>query len=231
MDRFGDRLQWSKYKTAQLKQLSEQARRAPRNCPDAFDARLQLPERVYIVGSGPRWDGNGIPADAFCIALNKAIERPEFTASIWGCFAMAYRQQQWWIERVRKIKCPRVFGDILHYVHGEPCEYSFHYLPSWPVEPYMQSGVLRTGATIAGAMLQLCYHKGVKEVVLAGVDMYGAYHFDEIREDARGKQREWTDVVIMNDIISVCAESGMKVTSLSKTALKVEYERAGANQR
>jgi len=214
---------WFQLKGERLRGLRDQAANAPRDKPDAFDDSLQLPEEVYIIGSGPRWDGEGIPDNAFCIALNKAIIRPEINPSLWGSFAFGYRDQGWWIQAMKQCRAPRVFGDILHYVFAQDCEYTFTYFPAYPECQYFEPGILRTGATIAGAMLQLCYHKGVKRVIFAGVDMYGPGHFDQpVRDNPSSKDGAWKDVICLDAMINECRASGMELWSLSKTAANLE---------
>jgi len=215
---------------------------------DVFDSDLNLPKAVYILGSGIRGKEHHkrIPDDAYVIALNKSImARP---CNLWMLFARGYRNYEWWKRKAADSGILKLWGIHLitrlraqwsrehrfknrQKLNETPWKvnYSFEYFPTFDDEPYQQfiDGVLRTGATIGGAALQLCYWWDVEHVILCGIDMLGHTHFDGTVGSLRGKmnidgEAKWPDCERFNSMIRLCEKKGMTIQSLSETKLRVE---------
>ena len=154
----------------------------PARLGDIFYAKpeFELPEKVYILGSGPLGVDGYDRIDGYTIGLNKSVSA--VPCDLWMSFATGYltHKAQWFRDLLDNDKTPRLFGSHPENNAGladrEDCDYSFLYYPPWQHSPFMYQGVLKA-ATIAGAALQLAYWFGASEVYLCGVDMFGAFDF------------------------------------------------------
>ena len=125
---------------------------------DIFNSDFTLPPSVYILAPG--WNGTehykDIPADAYVIALNKAVLIPaayrvKWKISAWLVFDCNAPLQDWWeyalfVAQYKTI----IFGQR---VKGEST-YTFRHDPICAI-PY--PGSLCAGSTVLGTALQLCY--------------------------------------------------------------------------
>jgi hypothetical protein len=156
----------------------------------------------------------------------------------------SYISEPWFTEA---LKCPdpKAFGwELTSRVRNVNIAYTFWHEPDYWKEPSPFDfiyGLLREGGTIAGMALQLCYWKGVKRVVLCGIDMKGHTHWDEQGGSVRGTvplnecldynadkvidgiDQEWgRELQMLQLMVDMCKASGMTIQSLSETALEVE---------
>ena len=78
--------------------------------PDVFKSDLTLPDEVYILGSGVRGAAHfsRVPADAYVIALNKALQLGN--ANLWMMWAHAYFNERWCIDGWNS-PVTKLFGD------------------------------------------------------------------------------------------------------------------------
>lgn len=176
-----------------------------------LDTKPHKDQTIYIVGAGPA--GNAgikrIPPDAVTIALNGAIRHQrEFT--YWMAFDCGIRNYPWWPLLTLPASTRTIFGLTLVAEHWQtpeqlsgriPAHYQFAFRPTlspqYQVEirlkkrttPLMH-GVLRGGASIAGAAFQFAAWAGVKKIVLCGVDMTGNGHWDGYTNNRMGTG-EW----------------------------------------
>jgi hypothetical protein len=213
-------------------------------CPDVFQLLKTKPHQgdIYIVGAGPNGKhGIGrIPAGAITIALNSAI-RYEFRFTYWLAFDCAIRRYDWWPILSVPVGTVPVFGCTLAAEHwGTPehlsgrivPRYTFRFRPSmspqWAIERRQKqrttpliSGILRGGASIAGAAFHFAAWAGAKRIIICGVDMMGNKHFDGFVN--RGmRDAEWP----ICPKITWLAESlkmfhRINTISLTQTAVKV----------
>jgi len=199
---------------------------------------LNLPKAVYILAPG--WNGRDsykrIPADAFVIAVNKAVTIPGVHKHIWMAEDMGLVQAHpWFVKLANKLISENnpllepsptpVFGE------GKPTEmfpnvlYSYPSGPSMSMRPKYQinPNYLRGGCSIASKALQLAVIKGVKRVVLVGVDMHGRKYFDGTETASTMiKGDKWWCIDKFNAVIdNVKRRHGVSVVSLSPTALKI----------
>lgn len=187
--------------------------------PNWQGADWTLPDTVYILGSGATaaeaiWR---IPSDACVIALNKAILAYQ-AAKIWMCTTSAYLKEEWW-QHAFSMPAIRLFSEHLS-VFAE-ADYSFLHYPPWGREPQgWIPGVLRI-ATIAGCAVNLCYFKGVKKIVLCGVDMYGDTYFDGTTSNHKFKKNSiWREQSALDSMFRAVKKEGIVVVSLTDTYLR-----------
>jgi hypothetical protein len=210
--------------------------------PDIFTANLAMPDTVYILGSGIRGAKHHerIPLGAYVIAVNKAIAAP-VEAELWMQFAKAWRYvRDKWFTRALASDVPKCFGiSLLERCKLEGMslanvDYCFDFMPQFHDEPNaykFTEGILRTGGTISGAALQLCYWRNVKRVIFCGVDMLGHTFFDgtklvskaETKINPDGTDNDWgLELRDLNIMVELCKGAGMEVYSMSETALEVD---------
>jgi hypothetical protein len=209
---------------------------------DIFQAQLDMPDTVYILGSGIRGVEHypRIPEGAYVIAVNKAVYAP-VRASLWMQFAKAWRYvRDNWFRKALVSDIPKAFGlSLIARCKGEglplnKVDYSFDFLPQFhePPDAYkFTEGLLRTGGTISGAALQLAYWNNAQRIIFCGVDMLGHSHFDgskliskaETKIAPDGTDLEWgLELKDLNYMIALCNEAGIECYSLSDTALEVD---------
>jgi len=190
--------------------------------PSAHGNLLGLPQRVYILGSGRNASlvFKKIPDEAFVIALNKAVLMRR--CDIWMIATTGYFDTDWWKDALNQ-PCLKVFGEMLalHY----KADFSYRYLPDFHAPPvYEFIPMIWRAATVAGCALNMCRDKGVTEVILCGIDMFGDVYWDnshsiwDYKIDSVWKERD-----ALQAMIDMCRKEGMSIKTLSKTALDVEY--------
>lgn len=79
---------------------------------------------------------------------------------------------------------------------------------------------LRPGGTILGEALQLCHHRGVEIAIIAGCDMRGNRYHDGTRGQ-HAKKAQWLYVGVLNELIQYLKRKGLRVYTLTETALDV----------
>ena len=187
--------------------------------------RIHLPHEVYVLGSGPNGAEHHqrIPPDAFLISLNKAVIVRAPT--VWMCWAQAYAKQVWALDALAKPFVKLIGQRLADVLKGEYSNaYRFEHYPLWTKLPALVfiPGVLRAGATIAGAALQFAYHYGAHRVILCGIDMFGTGYFDGTKGNLHREGRDWEDLNRLMEMIRLCQFEGLTVQSLSETRLDVE---------
>jgi len=202
--------------------------------------KLVLPETVYIIGSAPSANEavKLIPDDAYPLALNAAATvkglRPCWhMASDWNTVNCKY----WASGQLRKAE--RACGwkniystDLIEYLEIAPPDV-------WPQNDIYiyRRGVglhrqdvnlapdeLRPNATIAGEALQLCSKRGVRRVIIGGVDMRG----NDYHDGTTGRHladKTWHYVPLLNELVSHLRKLGMEIYTLTETALDLPYWR------
>jgi hypothetical protein len=89
-------------------------------------------------------------------------------------------------------------------------------------DPEPREGFARNGTTISGSAIQLCYWKGVRRIVLCGIDMAGDIYFDGTRHKEGAKRAgAWKQIRNFNALIGCLERKGMEFVSLSDTKLDV----------
>jgi hypothetical protein len=217
---------------------------------DILRSKFALPEEVTILGSGsygkPFWPS----LSGYIISVNKAVlfHGSDLWMS-WATGYWRFRdtdEYKWWYD-AEKVKVTRAFGSwpggglVEETAEGlKPggglaekcvCSYKFRYAAQWEDEPRgFKEGYLCRGGTISMAALQLCHFKGVKRVILCGCDFYGYKYADgtyaRVLSNNASLQavkvaRNWPDLKVANEIVAACTKRGMRIESVSPTALKV----------
>ena len=103
--------------------------------------------------------------------------------------------------------------------------------------------LLRGGATITSMAIHLAYWMGAREIVLCGVDMGDNiyYNYDprmplgskehEVAEFKAGMYKDFSKYVpLMQELCDWLKDDGIKVSTLSETALNVETENLQARE-
>jgi hypothetical protein len=198
---------------------------------------------VYIIGAGPNGKAaiHKIPPDATTVVLNSAIlyDRP---ISYWLAFDCAIRQYPWWATLKVPPTTQNVFGITLvdEHLPTPECQsgrivphYSFRFRPTlspqFAIERRIKrktdpliDGILRGGASIAGAALQFAAWTGTKRIVLCGVDMFSNTHFDGFVNQRMQANAEWPICAKINWLCGALKQfRGIEIVSLSKTSIKI----------
>lgn len=203
--------------------------------PDIFDDFPELPERVYIVGSGPKGERafHNIPENAYCIALNSRICFWR-KWDVWMAFDHRIVDSEYWTDIRQPGKetkvlfgarlANRIYEDKNVYPRLEPDAY-FRYHPGItgasfvPGQRTLINGVLR-GLTVAGCALQFAYYGGADQVVLCGVDMFGQNHVDgHVNIDKEKYGGVWPWAENMSKLCAYLISTGMRIGTVSDTAI------------
>ena len=214
---------------------------------DIFQTEVKFPERVVILGSGPKgvseWDR--ITDDDFVIALNGAITCDVPHINVWGAMDPTLHTQKYFqdlmLEHYREYYLkgydlsPQAVGNkypipimekerVARWFPWVQCVFNL-IRPAMmkPNNIFPHKGYLRPGCTVAGAFVQLAYWRGTKEVVLCGIDMFG----DKYHDGSKHKQRKragaaWGVVGIFNEMMRHLEKEGMRFQTLSETQLDLE---------
>lgn len=201
--------------------------------PDIFDHMPDMPERVYICGSGPKGAAafKRIPEKAYCIALNGQVTFWR-KWDWWMCFDHRAVDAEWWPEVILTKETKALFGARLaNRIYTDPGiypilkpDYFFKYHPGIsgasfvPGQPTLLPGVLR-GLTVAGSALQFAYYAGAKEVVLCGIDMFGQDHQDGHKNIDVVYKTVWPWAANLSKLCVFLKNKGMNVMTISETAL------------
>lgn len=210
--------------------------------PDIFlhMEQLQLPERVFIFGSGPGGLGHfeAVPATECCLALNSAVTMDrEF--DWWMAFDLGIMRYPWW-PTVTTGSARLLFGHRLasRALEERPPrhvpDYSFRYHPTMahayragkqlkgrtPLMP----GILRGAVTILGCAIQFLTFARVQEVVLVGCDMKGSGHWDG--QVNAGHEGVWNVAPRLSWVCQwINSNTETRVSSLSPTSLDIPAAR------
>ncbi len=189
---------------------------------------FQLNEPVYIVGTGPNAIGklSLIPDGVSAIALNGMVA--SLQSEFWFCADKRAIEQPWWPPTP---PYPiRIIGDQLDKIAPGNADYVFTTVPGFrdkSVHGFV-NGVLRGNVTIAGLALQFCHFTKVKKVIFVGLDFCGRGHYDgHVNEGSlfiNSKTGIWKHRGIFQELINLCESHGMKITTLTQTALEVKCE-------
>jgi hypothetical protein len=214
-------------------------------CPDVFTLLNTKPHTgdIYIVGAGPRGlSGIGrIPPDAIAIALNGAI-RYDRIFTYWLAFDCAIRNYPWWPTFIVHEDTRNVFGVTLtaehwgkdEHTHGRIVpHYSFRFRPTMSPQFQVEKrsnrgrttmlipGILRGGASIAGAAFQFAAFAGAKRIVLCGVDMFSNTHFDGFVNRGMAANADWPICLKLNWLVESFRQfQKIDTVSLTPTAIK-----------
>jgi hypothetical protein len=211
---------------------------------DVCIADWSMPERVFIVGSGPlgvpHYDR--IPTDAFIIVVNKMILSPLGTrAAIWMVTDPNHPRYEWFCTFMGGIKDSgrslllqdvKVGGPPIPFMDYDRIITHFPYVRCmYRTGPPLFEGAfnlppnrLRSGATVAGQAVQLAAKKGVREIFLCGLDMFGDTYFDGTKhEEAKRANRTWGALPNFNKVVKfLSVRQGIKFASLSETRIAVD---------
>jgi len=215
---------------------------------DVFEHGLKLPERVVILGSGPRGKQgyDKIDDDDFVISLNGAITCPVNT-TLWMAMDPTLQGQKYFrdlmewhynnyyltghdltqnsiglgypIPVMEKLRVARYFPWVR-------CTFELR-KPEMMRENNVAPGTnyLRPGCTVAGAAIQLAYLTGSKKIALCGIDMYGnTYHDGSRHKQLKRKDNQWSTVPVFNSLMRHLEKLGLSFTTLSATKLDVKHE-------
>jgi len=188
---------------------------------DVFDHLHELgttPVSV-VVGSGPHVLDveSQIPDAWYSIAINGAIwAHPR--ANLWATWGLKARTEPWF-QDPHCVPQKLLMGYLL-------AEAQKRYTPDYIF--YHGKGIygggldeprkLAGGATIAGCMILLLHHAGVRCVALAGVDMRGPRHFDG--SPTGESERPWGQMQSFGILLRWVAARGTRVVTLSESALE-----------
>lgn len=214
-------------------------------CPDIFTLLNKKPHHgdVYIVGAGPRGVHGikRIPDDAVTIALNSAIKYDR-VFTYWLAFDCAIRNYPWWKTLIVPEATTNVFGVTLVAEHWDTDErkcgriipnYQFRFRPTMSPQFQIEKrvnrarssmlipGILRGGASIAGAAFQFAVFAGCKRIVLCGVDMFSNTHFDGFVNKAMRANANWPICLKLNWVVESFKQfQKVEVVSLTPTQIK-----------
>ena len=193
---------------------------------DIFNSDIEIPPRVYVVSPGPNGADHfrKIPDDAFVIATNKAIEAPIKT-NLWLSCEPGVKLTPWFQRNIEANKHLGCFWSKYLYKDYPDIPYTCEYGP--PLRPHSFEcipGVLRSRATIASEAFQMAYMLGAKEIILCGVDIMGNKYFDFTSAGEDRPELNWKWVLpLFNPLIRWVEAQGVKVFTMSETALDVEW--------
>jgi len=214
--------------------------------------QISMPKRVYLCSSGPNGAEflPSIPKEAFKIGCNTIITYPN-NWNWWIAFDHRMLNYGWWndveipnetkllfgsrlvnrLNMLRFLEVKRYRDRIPHfyfdYLPNFVCPTKLH--PKWVKTPKTQllglaGKKLRGGLTVSGVGIQFAAFCGVKELILCGIDMKGAGHFDGfINPDPHGIHKDvWPYADLLSDLCEELQKRySMKIYSLSETALRV----------
>lgn len=210
---------------------------------DVLKRKLTLPERIIVLGSGPKGRGgyDKIQAEDFVIALNGAIDCP-VPITIWAAQDPTLYRQEYFINAMRRLYDKHLdlsmesIGKgyvvpvmeqtmVANHFPWIVCTFQLQRRPLMTVQDVAirKSGRLRVGCTVAGAVIQLAYLCGTRKITLCGIDMFGAVYWDNSshRHQDR-KEKMWGNAPVFNALIRYYEGLGMEFNTLSETALEVK---------
>ena len=201
---------------------------------DIFESTFRFPNRVYILAPGPNgvahWDKLG----DYIIGVSKAIQT-RVPLSAWLLTDWWALKTPWFPPEDAVYKGVRIFSDGLVMMRPKdaiPADYRFALLDgskcTFPLgtAPYGQPvpRTIRPDGSVSASAVELVARLGAKEIVLCGVDMYGASYFDGEGSSSVDCPHigEWAFTPYFNSLIEWVREQGIDVWSMSKTSLGVD---------
>jgi len=197
-------------------------------------------EPVYILATGPNGAAHygEIPAHAWVIAVNGAIDIPNVHKSIWLCADGTLPDKAWFRKAVNEYlasdydltdreNATAVF-DSGKLAGMYDVRYTFRHGTSLLSDAdHCTPGELRCHATISCQAVQLAYLLGSWNIILCGVDMEGEKYYDGTVTDKKSnvqtvKGDAWVAIEPFNNLIRAMKATGCSIVSLSDTLLDVE---------
>ncbi len=195
----------------------------------AYLSQLGMRETACVLGTGamgePAWPD--IPPDAWLIGVNGAVEIPlpePLKLNARMVFDTAVPRLGYGAQYAElRDDMLTILGDAMPW----PADYRFGTACARGMEPDSLTSI----CTVGGAALDLCrrcfIELGIPRVVyLCGLDFGGGYYFKRGPDGSRYRCNTpgvWDHKFEMDWLIKDCIARGMRVLSLSKTELDVEY--------
>jgi hypothetical protein len=187
---------------------------------------FQSREKIQIVAPGINGVAHYDELDPKCltIVVNKSIELP-IRKDVW--LVADYTQSttaEWFFYGIQKhadIACLQ--KGYLADAHPN-ARWTFDPGPLIKTElvwPSPLPRTLRYGATVSGQAIQLAYWLGAKEIIICGMDFSGDSYFDGKSRNVAPQYLSWKIKKPMNKLIQWMNSQGIKISSLSETALKI----------
>jgi hypothetical protein len=147
--------------------------------------------------------------------------------------------QDWFQKGIKKVKyhhrdleCKKIFSDAI--AAKNKCEYNFKHRGIWKrgEDPKYILGQTFGGATVSCRALQISAMSGATQIILVGVDLFGANYFDgatNLTDSKLREEKEWEQVSNFDEIIKwVSKNTGSKIYSATPSALKSPMKFQGA---
>lgn len=194
---------------------------------------LALTDRIQIVapGANGRDYYDQLDPECFTIIVNKACEIPGIRRDLWMVadptpyYALVRGHTNWFSEGLKTCEHIGCFNSQTMLEYFDKVKYTHEWageIFDTFIEP--MKNYIRGGLTITGMALQLAYWLGAKEIVLCGVDLSGNKYFDETDRGVDAQHHTaWGRVLpLFQELVDWVQAHGVKVYSLSETALNVE---------
>jgi hypothetical protein len=182
-----------------------------------------LPEKVCILAPGPNGEDHWKDIDCYTIALNRAILIP-VTKNAWLVADGFAVKTDWFKEGYQDYReeLITIFGTSVLRNNPLDCDFKFSCVPRFEKGYRKHRDRFRPDESVVGIAIDLAERRGAKEIVLCGVDMSGDTYWDGVAalcssEYTRGD--DWSQRPALNELINWHIEHGIKITSLSETAL------------
>jgi len=184
---------------------------------------LQMPDVVYIVGSGVkgREHYKQIPATAYVIAVNKAVTIAEIKPSCWVVLDPDTVKTGWFKAASKAFGGIRIFSEEAGEGFNDPAkQFTFKLCaPTHGAWEPDKTGV-RVGGTVGSAAVEIAAMCGAKHIILCGFDLSGDEYFDgEIRKDER-HGKTWQARDLFDNTIEYYQRKGILIETLSETKLR-----------
>lgn len=187
-----------------------------------------MPNVIYILASGPngKESYDKIPANAFVIAVNQAVEIPNvydltFEIASWIVGdSLALREN--WFDRCYKLyNGKRYFSNFVKKKMPNADAEFFSYVDNGDFSK-MSKGKYPVMGTISATASMIAYRLGAKKIILIGCDMSGPKHHDGSGDPTDLRHGDvWFGTDEFNTVISWLNNQGVEVYTLSETKLDV----------
>ena len=191
------------------------------------DGLPELPAEVWVICSGLHGRAyiysKRIPAGACVIGVNRVIEAPVRLTY----YVLADRNVihcDYWHAGIDQGPCRIYAREVADAIGGECCEYVYEQSPALDHRNLApRYGVLMTGATILGIVLQLCEWAGPPEMLirLVGADLDGARDFTGNTIEAYRGYDHWAGARRKIEGMLPLMRKGIGVVSMTPTRLKL----------
>lgn len=205
---------------------------------DLFKSDFKIkPTTVTIVGSGANGIGcyHRIPHDSFKIACNASIGITSIHYDGWMVIDKDCVKHEWFqyydVEHdvIRFYNSDLPGTKIASYDPAISDWYdTYNFIPGKPIQANhfdIREGVIRGGVTVCGCAIQLAYLFGNREgleICLCGIDMEDNRYFDDSVSGEHDSGKVWDHKQPLDNMIHWIINRGVRVYSVSKTALAVE---------